>query len=776
MSDRMLRVRGAVQGVGFRPFVLRLSVEFGVRGWVCNDAEGVLMRLQASAAELEAFAVQLVVRAPGAARVSGVEWLDSAPFGATPGGKFGIIESRAVAGCIETDIPVDLAVCGDCLSEMNDREDRRYGYPFINCTQCGPRYTLIERLPYDRPQTTMACFQMCPACQREYDDPQDRRFHAEPNACAVCGPHLRLTAASGCLLAERAAAFDQAVDLLRGGGIVAVKGMGGFHLMVDATNEAAVAALRRRKHREEKPFGVMFLDLRMLRRWAEVSMDEEMLLKSPPCPMVLVRKRSVESLDPLESMAASVAPGNPWLGALLPSAPLHGLLLARMDCPLVATSANLADEPLCTDDDEARQRLAGIADVFLGHDRAIVRPADDSIVRHTSGGAFMMLRRARGYAPAPFLLPSVLSQSLICVGAQMKNTVAVASGRRLVLSPHIGDLGDAATHRVLTRTIDALSSLLAVKAETVVCDKHPDYHSTRFALHSGLPCIAVQHHLAHVLAVLLEHGQVADGVLGVAWDGTGYGEDGTIWGGEFILLDGGRASRFARFRPFRLVGGEAAVRDSRRVAVAMADLCDGPGSGAVAARFGFSDAEAGILQSMMRQGLNSLWCSSVGRLFDGVGALLGLGLRNAFEGQVPLAVEAAAMAAMADSPEGDALSFPVARAVHGARWEIDWAPAVSGLLEKPPRQAGLLAAAFHRGLVDALIEICHHSGVRTIVLSGGCFQNGLLRDMAESRLLAAGFLVLVPRDLPAHDGGIAAGQALGALWDLTTVDLPAGYG
>lgn len=803
--DRLLRVRGTVQGVGFRPFVLRLATGLGLRGWVRNDAEGVLIRAIGEDEQLEKLARQVVCKAPAAARVTSVEWLDQggaesvrpcgwaadeqskavihrhfigtanafrsslvSGFGSAPDPlmeemfspvTFTIVESSSASGEIETNAPVDLAPCDDCRRELGDPSDRRHGYPFINCTQCGPRYTIIERLPYDRPQTTMAVFEMCPACRREYENPHDRRFHAEPNACPLCGPRLMLTDATGNMLAEGPTALERTAACLCDGGIVAVKGVGGFHLMADAANETAVAELRRRKHREEKPFAVMFRDVAMLRRWAEVSSAAETLLAAPQCPIVLVPKH------PHAALANAVAPNNPWLGAMLPSSPLHILLLEHADRPLVATSANLSDEPLCTDDDEARQRLAGIADLFLGHNRAIARPVDDSIVRFTPGGAPILLRRARGHAPSPLELPAALPRPMICVGTQMKNTVAMASGRRLVLSPHIGDLGGSATHRVFTRTIETLGMLLAANAEAVVCDKHPDYHSTRFATDSGLPRIAVQHHLAHVLAVLLEHGHPADGVLGVAWDGTGYCEDGTIWGGEFILLQNGRASRFARLKPFRLIGGEAAVRDARRVAVAMA----GEQAAEVAARFGFSKNVAAILQTMLDQQINSPVCTSAGRLFDGFGALLGLGTRNSHEGQIPLAVEAAAFGA---APDGEALPFPVVPADNGAVFEIDWSPALAPLLDNPPRDPALLAAAFHRGLAAAITDVSRLAGVGTVALSGGCFQNALLRHFAETRLSAAGFKVLAARELPPHDGAIAAGQALAALWNLTTVENP----
>lgn len=761
--DRLLRVRGTVQGVGFRPFVLRLATELGVQGWVRNDAQGVLIRALGDPAQLEHFAAALAGRAPPAARVAGVEWLDEVPAEPAVTAGFSIVASTAATGEIETNAPIDLAPCTDCRRELADPANRRHDYPFINCTQCGPRYTIIERLPYDRPQTTMACFRLCPACGREYTDPADRRFHAEPNACPVCGPHLHLTGADGNLLAERGDALAETVTALQQGLVVAVKGVGGFHLMVDATNEAAVAALRQRKHREEKPFAVMFRDLASLRHYAVVSEHAATLLASPQGPIVLVPRRDRRGI------AAGVAPGNPWIGALLPSSPLHLLLMERVGRPLVATSANLTDEPLCTDDAEARQRLGGIADLFLGHNRAIARPVDDSVVRFTPGSAAIVLRRARGYAPAPLTLPADLPRPIVCVGAQMKNTVAVASGRRVVLSPHIGDLGGVATHRVFTRTVETLSSLLAAEPATVVCDKHPDYNSTLYAEHCGLPRIAVQHHLAHVLAVLLEHRHPADHVLGISWDGTGAGEDGTVWGGEFILLRQGRASRFARLRPFQLPGSEAAVRDARRVAMALAAVGAPNRYDALAARLGFEPSGARTLRLMIERAFNSPVCTSAGRLFDGVGALLGLGAQNTFEGQIPLAVETIATGASLD---GDRLPFTVRPAKAGANWEIDWAPALAPLFERVPIDPRPAAAAFHRGLASAMAEICGLAGVKTVVLAGGCFQNALLRHFAEAQLTAAGFKVLAARELPPNDGAIAAGQALGALWNLTTVEDP----
>ena len=762
-ADVLLRVRGTVQGVGYRPFVHLLAERHALRGWVRNDPQGVLLRVAGPAAVVDAFTLALVREAPAAARVRDVTPLPpSADAPPLPAG-FDIIASESNAALVEAGVPPELALCPDCRRELLDPADRRHRYPFLNCTQCGPRYSIVESLPYDRPRTTMRVFAMCPECQREYDDPRHRRFHAQPNACPVCGPHLSLTDAFGRELESREAALRETAAALLAGSIVAVKGLGGYHLMCDATSEAAVAELRRRKHREEKPLAVMFRDLADLRRHAGVSPAAAGLLASAEAPIVLVPRLAASSLAP------GLAPGNPWLGALLPSTPLHVLLTAAVDRPLVATSANLSEEPLCTDDTEARERLAGIADLFLAHNRPIARPVDDSVVRLGAAGHAVLLRRARGYAPAPLLLPAALPAPLLCVGGQMKNTIAVAEGDRVVLSPHLGDLGNAATHRVFLRTIETLGALQGARFAAVAHDLHPDYGSTRHALSLGLPCIPVQHHLAHVLACLLEHGQPADGVLGISWDGTGYGEDGTVWGGEFIFLQQNRATRVARLRPFRLPGGEAAVRDSRRVALGLVHAAAPERFDETARALGFGPGDTATLAAMLAGGLNSPWCSSAGRLFDAVGALLGLNARNTFEGQTPLAVEAAAWSG---TPGGVTLPLEVRpAATPGAVWEIDWAPLLPALLARSAPPADL-AAAFHRALAGAMAAVARHAGAGTVALSGGCFQNVLLGGLARDALAPAGFRVLEHRELSPNDGSIAGGQALGSLWQLTRVALP----
>jgi hydrogenase maturation protein HypF len=764
-SDVFLRVRGVVQGVGFRPFVYREATKLGLRGWVRNDSDGVLIRAAGPAHSVNALMMALKTGVPLASRVVDVEAQIAVAADPIPSSSFTIAPSGPSGLRASTAISPDLALCADCRSEMLDPGNRRHRYPFINCTQCGPRYSIMEGLPYDRPKTTMRAFRMCPACSAEYSDPGSRRFHAQPNACPVCGPRISLHTASGNALVGEAA-LAEAASVLSRGLVLAVKGVGGYHLMVNAGSPLAVTELRRRKHRDEKPFAVMFPDMAAVRRAAEISPDEERMLNSSAAPVVLLKRRADSELAP------SVAPGSPWVGAFLTYSPLHVLLLAAYAHPVVATSGNLAEEPLCIDDTEAHRRLSSIADAFLDHDRPIANPADDSVARICAAGP-ILLRRARGYAPAPLSLPSRVDGSWLCVGAQMKSTVGVASGDSVVLSPHIGDLDAAPTRAVYQRTASMLGQIHGTVFTRVVCDRHPDYVSTLYAKATGLPCVTVQHHLAHVLACLLEHGRAADGILGVAWDGTGYGEDGTIWGGEFILLRKGAARRFARLRPFCLPGGEAAIRDGRRAALGLAHEAGGAVFGPLSRNLGFSDTETWLLEGMIERRINSPVTTSAGRLFDAVGALLGIASRNTFEGQVPLALEAAATGYAGVAQELPLPLRPVA-AGSGADVELDWGPLIAAL--EKGRLAGAdpagLARSFHQALAQGILAAAREAGAGTIALSGGCFQNALLLELTSAALANAGFEVLVPRELPPNDGAIAAGQALGALWNLTSVQLP----
>jgi hydrogenase maturation protein HypF len=767
-ADRLLTIAGTVQGVGFRPFVARLAAARGVRGWVRNDAHGVTVRAAASPRLLDVFAGELLRSAPPAARIARMQMQPAGEVTALaplPGDGFVILASAADGTTPSVHVTPDLAICDDCRHELATPGNRRAQYPFINCTHCGPRYSIIETLPYDRARTTMAAFAMCPECRREYGDPADRRYHAQPNACPACGPQIELIDAAGRSVARRAAALAATTAALQAGRIVAVKGLGGFHLMVDAANEAAVSELRRRKLREEKPLAVMFPSLAALRAVADVDADDERWLTSAAAPIVLLRRRASAPL------AAAIAPDNPWIGALLPSAPLHVLLLAAVGRPLVATSGNRSEEPLCFDNAEAPQRLAGIADFLLLHDRPIARPIDDSVLRPTREGA-VFLRRARGFAPAPFRLPADAAEGgpLLCVGGHLKNTIAVTAGANLVLSPHLGDLGNPIALAAFRRAVDLLGTLYGGRFERVGCDAHPDYASTRFAATLGLPVVPVQHHLAHILACLLEHGGGPECVLGVAWDGTGFGSDGTVWGGEFIVVDrrARRATRVAHLRPFRLPGGEAAVREPRRCALALAHAAGGGDRARLAplARsLGFREPEAALLLTLLDRGQHAPWTTSAGRLFDGVAALLGLRQRASFEGQAAMAVEFAAAAGRAEP-----WPMPVAASASGTR-EIDWRPVVEALWHAPTSaDRAMLAARFHASLAAAIVAVAEEVGIAAVVLTGGCFQNVRLLELATEALSAAGLTVLRHRELPPNDGSLSAGQALGARWGITTVE------
>jgi hydrogenase maturation protein HypF len=790
--DHLITVAGTVQGVGYRPFVARVATRLGIRGWVRNDLHGVQIRAGAASPALDTFTRALQEEAPPAACVTAVTVHPITAHSRdlpTAGSVFEILASPESAGAATTSATPDLALCDDCRRELLDPHNRRHGYPFINCTNCGPRYSILLELPYDRPHTTMHTFAMCPECAREYHDPADRRYHAQPNACPVCGPRLELLVSAGQRLATHDAALTAAVAALLAGRIVAVKGIGGFHLMVDATNDAAVRELRRRKHREEKPLAVMFPDLAAVRTVAEVPPESAALLQCPAAPIVLVRGRAPadrsvptdRSDAAAEALAAaplapSIAPDNPWIGALLAYSPLHLLLLARVGRPLVATSANLSEEPLCTDNTEALNRLRGIADCFLVHDRPIARAVDDSLLRPAFDIPPIVLRRARGLAPASFALPSPAcgGEPLLCVGGHMKNTVALATDSSVVLSPHIGDLATVASQQAFQRHIEWLISLQRTHPRRIACDAHPDYDSTRYALASGLPVTTVQHHLAHVFACLLEHNGGPDQVLGVAWDGTGYGGDGTIWGGEFIHVDraASTARRVACLRPFRLPGGDAAIRDPRRSALALLyELHNGEREPLrrAATDLGLPPAEAETLLTLLASGAHAPVTTSAGRLFDGVAALLGLSQRNSFEGRAAMQLEFAADRA---TGETGALPFtvaPVARA-SGTRLELDWRPAITELLAlRATQPADVLAARFHRGLYFAITDVSRAIGVGAIALSGGCFQNRLLLEGTRNHLASAGFSVLCHRELPPNDGNLSAGQALAARLGITDV-------
>ena len=742
-------IRGAVQGVGFRPFVYRLANELRLHGWVINASDGVTIEAEGEPEEVEEFLLRLEPEKPPRAFLQSFEfsYLDPAEYAG-----FTIRESESRGGPTTLVLP-DIATCPDCLADITDPANRRFGYPFTNCTNCGPRFTIIEGLPYDRAATSMRHFAMCAECRREYEDPLDRRFHAQPNACPDCGPQVELWDGSGTLRASRAAAIAAAADMLDAGKIVAVKGLGGFHLMVDARDEDAVVRMRLRKRREEKPFALMAPGIRCVEDLCVVDRLEERLLRSAEAPIVLLRKRPPELAG--AQIAQSVCPGNPWLGFMLPSTPLHHLLMRRLGYPVVATSGNLSDEPICTDAREASHRLSGIADAYLVHNRPIVRHADDSIVRVLLGRE-LVLRRARGYAPLPVAVPAGIPDTL-AMGGHLKSTVAISRGANIFISQHLGDLETEQSLQAFRHAVEDLKALYALEPTRVICDMHPDYVSTSEARATGLPLHAVQHHHAHIASCMAENG-LEGPVLGVSWDGTGWGPDGTIWGGEFLLVDRAGYRRTAAFRAFSLPGGSAAVREPRRTALGLLyeglgpALFEDPGLLPVCA---FTERERSLIRQMLARGLNAPRTTSAGRLFDGVASILGLRQRCSFEGQAAMELEWTA-GGRTDQPPYE---VPLLPRENGCL-VVDWVPLIARLIEdlRNGTSVPLLAARFHASMAESIVAVARAAGERRVALSGGCFQNALLTTLAVRRLEENGFLPYWHQRVPPNDGGISLGQ------------------
>ena len=779
-----LAVRGAVQGVGFRPFVFRLAEELKLAGWVNNAPQGVFIEAEGPRSALENLLLRIETDKPPRSFIQSLEssWLDAAGFR-----KFEIRESETGGSKIALVMP-DIATCPDCLREIFDPKNRRFRYPFANCTNCGPRFSIIESLPYDRANTSMRQFAMCSQCQAEYDDPRDRRFHAQPNACPVCGPRLELLECGGVSpLSKRgrvpavqdSEALLATAKAIRDGKIVAVKSIGGFHLMADARNDAAVKRLRERKHREEKPFALMFPSLESVKAVCEVSVLENRLLRSPEAPIVLLRRLSTLN----SQLSTSIAPGNPNLGVMLPSNPLHHLLMAELGFPVIATSGNLSDEPICTDEHEALERLGGIVDVFLVHNRPIVRHMVDSIVRVMLGRE-MVLRRARGYAPLPITLNSQLStlnsQPILAVGAHLKNSVALSVGNQIFISQHIGDLETEPAHAAFRSVIADFEKLYDAKPEVIAADLHPDYLSTKFAKESGKIVVGVQHHIAHVLSCMAEN-EIDPPALGVSWDGIGYGLDGTIWGGEFFQVTDKHIERIAHLRPFRLPGGDKAVREPHRTAIGLLYELFGDAAFKMKHLPPFRDitpVELSTLEGMLRRKLNSPQTSSVGRLFDAVASLANLRQAMRFEGQAAMELEFALDGIETDEayplPIADC-RLPVEKATSTAgeseignrksEMILDWSPMVEAILADVKRGAGVreISAKFHNALAEAIVDVAQYVGKMRVALSGGCFQNRYLTERAVRRLQAEGFQPYWHQRVPSNDGGIALGQVVAAL-------------
>jgi hydrogenase maturation protein HypF len=748
-DGRRIRIKGIVQGVGFRPWVYRTAVASGVTGRVLNDSSGVTIDAFGDRGSLDRFEAALHVGVPPAARITD---FDVVPIEPECLPAFVIVQSRQSDERRRVSIPPDLATCDECVEEILDPANRRFRYPFTNCTNCGPRLTIATDVPYDRPATTMAPFEMCEDCRREYENVRDRRFHAQPIACPVCGPRLTAHGPGG----ERLE-FDDPIAAagreLRDGRIVAVKGIGGFHLACDATSDAAVALLRARKRRDEKPFAVMVSNLGEAERLALLSDVERRLLTSIERPIVLASKRDGSPL------ADGVAPRNRLVGVMLPYSPLHHLLLAEAGRPLVMTSGNLSEEPIAFTNSEALQRLRGIADLFLLHDRGIVTRCDDSVVSVVSGRG-QMLRRSRGYVPRAIALRSPVRRSVLACGALLKNTFCLVRGEHAWLGPHIGDLENLETYDSYTSAIDRFERFLGVRPEIIAHDLHPDYLSTAYAKGRGEGVrVAVQHHHAHIAAVMAEHGLYGP-VIGVAYDGTGLGTDGTSWGGEILVATAAGFDRAATFRPLALAGGDQAIREPWRIALALVlDAYDGDPPGHVWRLFdGVSDRELVHVGQMLRGSVSAPLAHGVGRYFDAFGALMLGRWRSTYEGQVALEWNQAA------DPRGvDRYSFQICPGPNV--WELDLRimvrQAVTDRLHGKPVES--ISAAFHNTVADATAALVRHTadavGRLPVVLSGGCFQNARLAESIRASLVPD-FEVFLPEQAPPGDGGIALGQAV----------------
>ena len=756
-SARHLKVSGVVQGVGFRPFVHRLAGRLNLAGWVRNVAGTVEIRLEGPTAQLDEFERSLRGEAPPVARIDSVE---SAPAAADGTSGFSIMESED-ADTLRP-VPPDLGMCAQCEHELFDRTDRRFRHPFITCTNCGPRYTVIDSLPYDRERTSMKAFAMCPACAAEYASPSDRRFHAETVACLRCGPRVWFEG-MGEGVAEGSAEGETAILLaaaaLHMGAVVGVRGLGGFHLAVDATNDSAIRRLRKRKHRDAKPLAIMVRTLGEARTIAHVSEREAAALRSSASPIVLLRPRDGSHL------AGALAPGLDRVGVMLAYTPLHHLLLTAVDRPLVMTSGNLSEEPIAIGLDEGRTRLRPLVDAFLLHDRDILSRCDDSVLR-VAGTHEILLRRARGYAPVPLPLPVASPQPLIAVGPHLKNTFTLARHDRAFVSPHIGDLEGLEALEHWRQAYDRYRDLFRVEPTVAVRDLHPGYLSTRVAEELGLSrTIAVQHHHAHVAAVAAEHG-VTTPVVGLSFDGTGYGDDGNVWGAEVLVSDLSGYRRVAQMRYVALPGGDVAAREPWRVAVGFEALAGWHSEAFALAYYGVPNSLRAGVQQQVDRGVNAPLASSMGRLFDAAAAVLGVRRHSSFEGQAAMELEALA----GDEPAAP-LPFPVFE--QDGRLHMDPVPLLTALGEgrRHGVDVGHLAARFHESIVETSVDLARliagSFALDTVVLSGGTFQNARLLTRIAQRLTEARLRVLVPQLLGPNDGAISYGQAAVAAWRLS---------
>lgn len=737
-------IRGAVQGVGFRPFIFRLAKELNLNGYVNNSSKGVFIEAEGELNRLKEFIIRIEKEKPSISIIQSFEYSFLDPIGYT---HFEIRKSEKEEEISALILP-DIAVCKDCLRELFDPSDRRYLYPFINCTNCGPRFTIIEMLPYDRQRTTMKSFKMCSDCEREYRNPEDRRFHAQPIACPVCGPQVELWNSRGEKIAEKTDAIYQSIDLINQGKILAIKGLGGFHLIVNAADNNAVRNLRSKKHREEKPFALMFPDISSVKKVCEVNELEERLLLSPESPIVLLKKKKAANEIKISEL---IAPENPYLGIMLPYTPLHHIMMKFLQKPIVATSGNLSEEPICIDEYEALKRLNGIADYFLVHNRPILRHCDDSIARIINNREFI-IRRARGYAPLPYLIENMIEENLIAVGGHLKNTISLKKREQVFISQHIGDLSTFESFNAFQRTITDFQTLYEVDRLKFAGDLHPEYLSTKFLREQKKDYKLIQHHLAHIAACKLEN-QVKGEALGVSWDGTGYGFDGKIWGSEFFFIDNETFQHLGQFRKFHLPSGEKAIREPKRTLAGVlyeiygSDIINMP---ILKSKFG--EVELKLLVNQIGKKINSPECVSAGRLFDAVSSLIGITDYSNFEGQAAMKLEFAIENGIDDFYEFEFQSNEILI--------IDWKKIIEGIINDVEKEIskGMISAKFHNTLCEIIVQVAKHFNMQKVLLSGGCFQNVYLLERTIKRLKDENFQVYWHQRIPTNDGGISFGQ------------------
>lgn len=742
LQRKKIIIKGAVQGVGFRPFIYKLAKSLSLKGYVLNNPQGVIIEAEGDNNTITEFIDRIEKEKPPVSLIQNISVESLIPLNSSDFK----IEKSDLSGPPNAIILPDIATCNECLEEIFEKENRRYLYPFTNCTNCGPRYSIIESLPYDRARTTMKIFSMCPECLNEYNNPDDRRFHAQPNACPVCGPHIEIWDKGGNILSSGHDAIPDIVKAIRSGKIAAIKGLGGFHLFVDAMDGDAIKRLRKNKGREEKPFALMYPDLLMIKRDCYVSYEEELLLLSAQAPIILLKKKSACIISP------EAAPLNPNLGVMLPYTPLHHIIMHYLNTPVIATSGNLSEEPICIDEKDALKRLKDIADLFLVHNRPIYRHVDDSIVRVILKEK-TVLRRARGYAPMPVIINNKSDEQILSVGGHLKNTIAVSKGTEVFISQHIGDLETKESYNSFLNTIDKFNEIYKIKPDAVICDSHPDYISAKYARENFSNVTSVQHHASHILSVIAEN-DLTESILGISWDGAGFGLDGTIWGGEFLIFDRGGFKRIAHIKKFRLPGGESSFKEIYKSAFGILyEIYGDKVIDNIPESVPIKDSK--ILLNMIKKEINSPECTSVGRLYDGIASILGIRQKVNFEGQAAMELEFLTDGIRSD----DRYEFSIIKSKDGMM-VLDWEKLIKQIIKDKRNKISLniISIKFHNALVKGVVDIAKSVNEKNVALSGGCFQNKYLLENSIQELRKNGFNVYWNKEVPANDGGISLGQ------------------